>query len=93
MPDRFDKPWGSRAEVEAAWRAGWDIESGPPPFTHALPPPVDDDLGHNGVAATDARPLFHNDLLPGHSAEELATAKAIAEREHSDALRAKGQDQ
>lgn len=76
MADRFDKPWGTREEVEAAWRAGWDIESGPPPNPHTLPPENSTEatnlrgeaFKHNGVEPDpDARPLIINDtyLEPG----------------------------
>lgn len=71
MADRFDKPWGTREEVEAAWRAGWDIDSGPPPNRHTLPPEnsteatslTGDTFHHNGIEPTDARPLIVNDTF------------------------------
>lgn len=66
--DRFNKPWGTPEEVEAAYRAGWPIDQGPPPFKHTLPPEhtVEAEgphgkFKHNGVEVTDARPLFIND--------------------------------
>jgi len=37
--------------TDAARLAGWDPADGPPPFEHAIPPGVDPELGHNGVAA------------------------------------------
>jgi hypothetical protein len=37
--------------IEAARRAGWDPDDGPAPHEHALPPPIDPALGHNGVPA------------------------------------------
>lgn len=70
-PGRFERDWGTPEEVEAAWRAGWDIDKGPPPFhgLHALPPestvegenPSGEKFLHNGIEPTDARPLFVND--------------------------------
>lgn len=48
---RFDRDWGTRQEVFAAFRAGWDIDLGPPPNKHALPPEDDPQLQHNGVPA------------------------------------------
>lgn len=41
-------------EMEAARLAGWNPADGDPPETHAAPPPVDPELGHNGIAPTDA---------------------------------------
>lgn len=39
---------------DAARRAGWNPADGRPPYRHTMPPPVDPDLGHNGIAPTDA---------------------------------------
>lgn len=44
-------------QIEAARLAGWDPEDGEPPdgwAAHVLPPEVDPDLNHNGIAPTDA---------------------------------------
>ena len=51
---RFIRDWGTPEEVEAAWRAGWDIDAGPPPDRHTLPPADDPELGNNGIPPTDA---------------------------------------
>lgn len=40
--------------AEAARLAGWDPAAGPAPFTHRLPPPVDEALGNNGIPPTTA---------------------------------------
>lgn len=65
---RFDKVWGTRAQVYAAWKAGWDITQGPPPEgadAHGLPPEhtvtatgPHGEFKHNGIEPTDAEPLF-----------------------------------
>lgn len=44
----------SDEEMEAARRAGWNPADGDPPFKHGTPPEHDEELGHNGIAPTDA---------------------------------------
>lgn len=49
MPENDPTP----EQLEAAKRAGWNPADGEPPVGwdgHTLPPEVDDELGHNGVA-------------------------------------------
>lgn len=72
--DRFVRDWGTPEQVEAAWRAGWDIDQGPPPAgpdAHALPPEhtvvgqgPHGEFRHNGIEPTDALPLFNADGSP-----------------------------
>lgn len=42
-------------ETLAAYLAGWDVSKGPAPFKHSLPPPIDPELGHNGIRPTRAK--------------------------------------
>jgi hypothetical protein len=51
-------------QIENARKAGWDPDLGPPPGgwdVHGTPPPDDPELGNNGIAPTDAAPLFNED--------------------------------
>lgn len=41
-------------KAEAARLAGWNAADGDPPNEHTLPPDIDPELGHNGIAPTDA---------------------------------------
>lgn len=45
----------SKESDEAARLAGWSFKDGEAPFEHHLPPPIDEKLGTNGIAPTDAK--------------------------------------
>lgn len=44
----------TKAQKDAARLAGWDPKDGNPPYEHGTPPEIDPDLGHNGIAPTEA---------------------------------------
>lgn len=48
-----DEPQYDEA-MQNAIKAGWNPDDGPPPYEHAAPPPIDPELGNNGIPPTDA---------------------------------------
>jgi hypothetical protein len=74
---RWHKHWGTPEEVRAAFLAGWDIGTGPPPHHHALPPdstieavdPSGHKFFHNGIKPTGSPSVIINDTFvePGET--------------------------
>jgi hypothetical protein len=50
-------PVGPDEQAAAAAAAGWNFADGDPPFPHGKAPPVDPELGTNGIPPTDAEQI------------------------------------